>query len=1099
MLDAIAAAVPSWPDGMGDALREGKVALDPERTIDAQTRDDREELPFQPSPPAADYGELAQVERRHYMLVREIAKGGMGRVLEARDLRLGRQVAIKELLPKNRDATRRFEREARITARLQHPGIIHVYEAGVWPGGEPFYAMPKVTGRSLDKVVAERATLADRLGLVTTVMAVADALAYAHSEHVIHRDLKPTNVLVGEFGQTVVIDWGLAKELGAPADARESQAYREREVPEQTVSGSVVGTPAYMPPEQARGDTVDQRADVYAIGALLYKVLCGHAPYVGDTSDAILEQVKTRPPLPIQDREAGAPRELVAIVEKAMAREPRSRYADAGELAADLKRFETGQLVAAHRYTTRQLVWRFVRRHRVAIVIGVIAVATLTIGGALSLRRILDETARAEAGKADALARRYALLEERGRTELLEGRAGPALAYLVNAAHDQGTSHARQFLLAEAIRPFRADQALAAGAGVVRVAVSPDGGVIATAASALRVWHGNDATELSSARYNAVAFDPAGKRIVVGGDDGVVRIWPVAGGAQVELPEHGDAVLDVVFSPDGQRVAAASHDGAARVWDLATGTLIATSQCHSAPVVSVRFSPDSSAIATASEDHTACVWSVDNNKLIALLRGHSGAVRSARWSADGNRVVTASDDGTAFVWDARLAKPVCLPLVHDKAVVVAETDGDIVVTASADRTARVWRLPEATATLQEPQVVARLIGHTDGIVAAALSHDGALVATGGLDRLAKVWDAKTGELLATFEHPEVVSDLAFAGGDRLVTGDRDGRGHVWDIKSGVVASDRHDLRSPIYALAASAGVVAVGTHDAHVTLWPGERVLRGHLGKVLAVGFAAGGTRLVSAGDEAQSIVWDVAAGKERCRITHPDDEPARRALATAGDLVAIASDEIVTVWSTTDCSAKGSLDDKGTVIRAIAAAGDDIAVGAGDGTVVLWNVRTGAKRSLPVMHAAVTALAYSPDGRRLAVACEGEARIINPAVSGERLALDGPFGKVTAIGWLDEARVVTASGDGSAKVWDAAKGKLLGVRGPPGEALTSLAIDGDKLWLGSEEGIASAWEVGVLTSDVDQLDAFLAAKTHWMLGDDDVVRRSEGVNDGHH
>src|SRR5205823_13894633 len=140
---------------------------DPERTIDgAEPR----AAPTVPPPVetlrAMDYPELLEVERRHYAIEGEIAKGGMGRVLEARDLRLGRQVAIKELLPKNRDAARRFEREARITARLQHPGIIHVYEAGTWPGGEPFYAMPIVVGQALDKVVAERTTLEARLALL---------------------------------------------------------------------------------------------------------------------------------------------------------------------------------------------------------------------------------------------------------------------------------------------------------------------------------------------------------------------------------------------------------------------------------------------------------------------------------------------------------------------------------------------------------------------------------------------------------------------------------------------------------------------------------------------------------------------------------------------------------------------------------------------------------------------------------------------------------------------------------------------------------------------------------------------------------------------
>src|SRR5580692_1719550 len=269
---------------MGGAARVGSVGSgDPDDTIDAAAPAEQT-VAREPAPASADrdYGELFAVDRQHYLVVGEIAKGGMGRVVTARDRRLGRNVAIKELLPQHRDLARRFEREARITARLQHPAIVHVYEAGVWPGGEPFYAMQLVAGRSLDKVVAERKTLNERLGLLPTVIAVADALAYAHSEHVIHRDLKPSNVLVGEFGETVVIDWGLAKDVSGHGDnevelGESSQQWRSTS--QDTIEGGVVGTPAYMPPEQARGEAADERSDVYALGAMLYTVLAGGPPY----------------------------------------------------------------------------------------------------------------------------------------------------------------------------------------------------------------------------------------------------------------------------------------------------------------------------------------------------------------------------------------------------------------------------------------------------------------------------------------------------------------------------------------------------------------------------------------------------------------------------------------------------------------------------------------------------------------------------------------------------------------------------------------------------------------------------------------------------
>jgi serine/threonine protein kinase len=225
----------------------------------------------------ADYSALVRVERTHYVIGNELARGGMGRILRARDRRLGRAVAIKEMLASQSPGARaRFEREVRITARLQHPSIVNVLEAGEWPDADPFYVMKLVSGESLDRAIARAETLEQRLALLPNVIAVVDALAYAHAQGVIHRDLKPGNVLVGEFGETVVIDWGLAKELtstshegdgDAPAGASASGG--------ETVAGSVVGTPAYMPPEQAEGDPADQRSDVYALGAILYQTVTG--------------------------------------------------------------------------------------------------------------------------------------------------------------------------------------------------------------------------------------------------------------------------------------------------------------------------------------------------------------------------------------------------------------------------------------------------------------------------------------------------------------------------------------------------------------------------------------------------------------------------------------------------------------------------------------------------------------------------------------------------------------------------------------------------------------------------------------------------------
>ncbi len=338
-----------------------------------------------------------------YRTDKEIARGGMGRIVAAEDRRLGRPVALKELLDPSGDQLTRFQREALITARLQHPGIVPVYEAGRWPSGEPFFAMKLVSGRPLDKVIAEARTLEARLAMLPRIAAACDAIAYAHSQRIIHRDLKPGNVLIGDFGETVVIDWGLAKDLDAvespeSANRLPRKSKRHPAVSDSstlTVAGAVMGTPAYMAPEQARGEAVDQRADVFALGAMIYHVLAGVPPYNARTATDVIAAAALGRVIPLQERERRAPRDLVAIVERAMAASQHDRYPQAGELADELRRFLTGQLVDAHRYTALQKVTRFVKRHRAAVTISAIATVGFVVGGTIAIRNIVAARDRA--------------------------------------------------------------------------------------------------------------------------------------------------------------------------------------------------------------------------------------------------------------------------------------------------------------------------------------------------------------------------------------------------------------------------------------------------------------------------------------------------------------------------------------------------------------------------------------------------------------------------------------------------------------------------------------------------------------------------------
>jgi tetratricopeptide (TPR) repeat protein len=380
-----------------------------DRPIEAGTRD-------------WSFAPLAQ----RYELGREIARGGMGRIHEAWDRTHERRVAIKLLLRSGGDSIRRFAREASITARLQHPAIVAVYDTGSLPSGEPFFAMKLVDGRSLGDLVADTPLLGARLALVPQLVAVCDALAYAHDQGIVHRDLKPSNVLVGPFGEAVVIDWGLAKVLRADVDrdartldpdAPLADAPLEDDAPRLTVEGAMLGTPSYMAPEQAAGNDVDARTDIYALGALLYHVLAGAPPYPGSSPLAVVESVRSGPPAPLASLVPELAVDVVAIVEKAMARDPAQRYASAAELAKDLRRLEAGQLVSAHSYSFTALLARWAARHRTALATAAVMLVALLVTGAVSVRRILHERDRADAARAVAEHERLAAVTQRDAAE----------------------------------------------------------------------------------------------------------------------------------------------------------------------------------------------------------------------------------------------------------------------------------------------------------------------------------------------------------------------------------------------------------------------------------------------------------------------------------------------------------------------------------------------------------------------------------------------------------------------------------------------------------------------------------------------------------
>jgi len=613
-----------------------------------------------PEVAAADIGappELPSAFR--YELTVEIARGGMGRVVEAMDTVLGRTVALKEALSADPDSLRRFERETRITARLEHPSIVPVHDAGTTPTGAPFYVMRKIGGRPLEDLVAKYADLNDRLALLPHMVAAANAIAHAHERGVVHRDVKPSNILVGELGETMLIDWGLAKALGEP-DTSDTDAmprvyapvYEDDSDIIKTRAGVVFGTPGFMAPEQLRGSPPDERCDVYALGATLYHLLARRPPHYSKNAAEMMRAAVDGPAEPLRDRMPGVPPELATIVDKALAFDRELRYHDARALADDLQRFIGGQLVASHHYSRRERIRRWIRQNRKTV--GVAAAATLALIAiaTFSISRIVAARDREHAAAEQA--------------KLAQARAEKASAVANANLEALQLADARNHTFDE---PTRA-------VAMVKPLVGSRWREARDVAAAARV-SGVAFALPASAHTLSLELSRDGQRALAAGDDGIVRIYDLArhtaavvADAKAATPARfGDAEHTVVLFRDNHvtlvDVATRTHrdvmtptpitrleiagpiayyiDPQHALWrlDLAGGqpSKLETDE----PVDGVYPSPDGRWVALAGNQH---LYLLDRTASAAgpqPILAEPG-IRFLQWSADVSHAVMLTDD-----------------------------------------------------------------------------------------------------------------------------------------------------------------------------------------------------------------------------------------------------------------------------------------------------------------------------------------------------------------------------------------------------------------------------------------------------------------------